>query len=77
MNIRFWSNFGPEPSFHCVNVFGSKNKLNTPVVWLKIHLNTKLVQNLTFKMAKVGPEPNLGRMRMHMHIYTHIQMNML
>ena len=53
---------GPELNFHFLNFFGSEStkKSVIPRVWLKNniykqYLKTKLVQNITFKIAKIGP----------------------
>ena len=73
---------GPEPNFNLLIFGAGKNKKNKkeknrfPWFGFKQHLKTELVQNLTFKMAKIGPEPSLtayAYVYICIYIYTHTQ----
>ena len=68
VKVEFWPNLGPNqkailvqnPTFSLLTFFGNqtRKKPSTPCVWLK-RQHQKSVQDLTFKTAKLGPEPNL------------------
>ena len=76
MKVRFWSICAQKKAildqnltFIVLTFWAQTKNLLCPVICLKNNIKTKLDQNLTFKMAKIGPEPNLT---LYIYIYVYI-----
>ena len=70
---RFWTNLGSKTKGHLLLTLLVKETFYSPCLALNRHLKAKLVQNLIFKMATIGPEPNLtAHTSIHIHTYTYI-----